>query len=63
MGHGRAAPASKEPLDKGGWSVFCTTYSWFEYADPAVNVALRGNGQAAYFGWPTAPRLEELREN
>ena len=55
--------ASKEPLDKGGWSVFCTTYSWFEYADPAVNVALRGNGPAAYFGWPTAPRLEELRES
>lgn len=55
--------ASKEPLNKGGWSVFCTTYSWFEFADPAVNVATRGNGQNATFGWPTAPRLEELRDN
>jgi peptide/nickel transport system substrate-binding protein len=55
--------ASKEPLDKGGWSVFCTTFSWFEFADPAVNIGLRGNGQGAYFGWPTAPRLEELRES
>ncbi len=54
--------ASKEPLEKGGWSVFCTTFSWFEFADPAVNIGLRGNGQGAYFGWPTAPRLEELRE-
>ena len=54
---------SREPLDKGGWSVFCTTFSWFEFADPAVNVALRGNGKDAYFGWPTAPRLEELRES
>lgn len=32
------------------WSVFYTTFSWFEHADPAVNVALRGNGQAAHFG-------------
>lgn len=55
--------ASREPLEKGGWSVFCTTFSWFEYADPAVNVAIRGNGPGAYFGWPTAPRLEMLRES
>ena len=54
---------SREPLDKGGWSIFCTTFSWFEFADPAVNVALRGNGKDAYFGWPAAPRLEELRES
>ena len=31
-------------------------------ADPATNVALRGNGGDAWFGWPTSPRLEDLRE-
>ncbi|ONG58880.1 ABC transporter substrate-binding protein [Pseudoroseomonas deserti] len=55
--------ASREPLDKGGWSVFCTTFSWFEFADPAVNIALRGNGSGAYFGWPDVPQLETLRED
>lgn len=55
--------AGKEPLDKGGWPVFCTTFSRFELAGPAVNVALRGNGKDACFGWPTAPRPEELQES
>lgn len=54
--------ASKEPLDKGGWSIFCTTFSWFEFADPAVNIATRGNGSSAYFGWPDMPQLEAIRE-
>ena len=30
-------------------------------ANPAGNLALRGNGDAAWFGWPTAPTLERLR--
>jgi peptide/nickel transport system substrate-binding protein len=25
-------------------------------------IGIRGNGKDAWFGWPTAPRLEELRE-
>ncbi len=54
--------ASREPLERGGWSVFQTTFSWFEFNDPASNVALRGNGEAAYFGWPTMPGIEALRE-
>ena len=32
-------------------------------ADPATNVALRGNGADAWFGWPTSPSLEQLRES
>lgn len=30
-------------------------------ASPAANLALRGNGAQAWVGWPTAPKLEELR--
>ena len=26
------------------------------------NILIRGNGRDAWFGWPTAPRLEELRD-
>ncbi len=54
--------ASKAPLDKGGWSVFVTTYTGADMSSPAGNLAMRGNGQNAWFGWPTAPELERLRD-
>jgi peptide/nickel transport system substrate-binding protein len=54
--------ANREPLDKGGWSVFLTAFSSFEFADPSSNFPLRGNGPAGWFGWPTIPKLEELRD-
>jgi peptide/nickel transport system substrate-binding protein len=53
--------ASKAPLDQGGWSVFITTLTGADMSSPAGNLALRGNGQGAWFGWPTAPELERLR--
>ena len=52
---------SKEPPEKGGWNAFCTTYEGLTVADPATHIPLRGNGPNAWFGWPTSPRLEELR--
>ena len=30
--------------------------------NPAVNFPLRGTGEKAWFGWPTDPKMEELRE-
>ena len=53
--------ASKAPPAQGGWSVFFTTFTGNDMSNPATNLALRGNGAAAWFGWPTAPRLEALR--
>jgi peptide/nickel transport system substrate-binding protein len=53
--------ASKDPPEKGGWSVFCTGWVGVDQIDPAANQALRGNGEKGWFGWPTDPRLEELR--
>ncbi|MCQ4160763.1 ABC transporter substrate-binding protein [Roseomonas sp. GC11] len=53
--------ASKEPPEKGGWSMFFTFWAGVDMANPGVQQALRGHGQAAWFGWPTAPKLEELR--
>ena len=48
--------------DKGGWNVTDTYLPGLELWDPAVNLALRGNGKAAWPGWPTSPALESLRE-
>ena len=51
---------SKEPIDKGGWSIFHTWTSAPDFFSPAVNIPLRGNGEKAWFGWPTDPKIEEL---
>ncbi len=54
--------ASKAPTENGGWSVFVTTFTGADMSSPASNLALRGNGQNSWFGWPTAPELERLRD-
>src|SRR5579875_858705 len=54
--------ASKQPLDKGGWSLFCTSFPAADYVDPLSAPAIRGNGGAAWFGWPTDEKIETLRE-
>jgi peptide/nickel transport system substrate-binding protein len=53
--------ASREPLDKGGWSVLCTAFDSFDFLDPAGHFPLRANGAGAWFGWPNVPKAEELR--
>jgi peptide/nickel transport system substrate-binding protein len=54
---------SREPVDKGGWSMLLTTFASFDCADPASNAALRANGTAGWFGWPAVPRIEQLRDS
>jgi peptide/nickel transport system substrate-binding protein len=54
--------ANKGPIDHGGWSAMIALFSATEFSTPAGNVLLRGNGNDAWFGWPTSPRLEALRE-
>jgi peptide/nickel transport system substrate-binding protein len=54
--------ASKKPRSEGGWNALCTIPSAVDFFTPATHYMLRGNGENAYFGWPTSPRLEELRD-
>ena len=54
--------ASKEPPEKGGWSMFCTTYEGMTVANPASHLPLRGNGLDGWFGWPTDTTMETLRD-
>ncbi len=49
---------SREPLDKGGWSLFVSTTPVPEYRDPLLGSLLRGNGKDAWIGWPDIPRIE-----
>jgi peptide/nickel transport system substrate-binding protein len=57
-----ARRASREPPEKGGWNVFCTSWSGLAVADPGGHFPLRGNGSGAWFGWPTDAKMEEMRD-
>jgi peptide/nickel transport system substrate-binding protein len=52
---------NRDTVEKGGWSAFNSTYGGTDMRNPAVNSLLRGGGLKSWFGWPTNPRLEELR--
>ena len=47
---------------KGGWNAFLSAWDGSDVLDPAGHVMLRGNGAEAWFGWPTDPELERLRD-
>lgn len=52
--------ANRETTDKGGWNIFFTFLGGFGNISPAPNIALRGNGTAAWFGWPSNDKIEAL---
>lgn len=52
----------REPPAQGGWNILTTFLPGLELWDPAGHLALRGNGSAAWSGWPTSSRIEALRD-
>ncbi len=53
---------SRKPLDQGGWSLFVTGFPAVDQGNPILTDAVRGNGDKAWYGWPTNPKLETLRD-
>lgn len=53
--------AQQNPVAEGGWNMFFTNWMVPEISDPLINVMVNGRGDDAWFGWPTDPRVEELR--
>ena len=51
--------SNKGSIDAGGWSAETDSMAGIAALDPISNPQMRGDGSA--FGWPTIPRLEELR--
>ncbi len=49
---------SKEPVEKGGWSMFPAGAPAPEFVDPMLSNPMRSNGAKAWFGWPDDPKLE-----
>ena len=55
---------NQSPPDKGGWNVFFTFIDRsIPNTHPFGNPGLRADGKAAYDGWPTSQRIEELRRD
>ena len=54
--------ANRGPAAQGGWDMLFTFFSGVDFLNPAVHLMLRGNGTAAWPGWPTAPKVEALRD-
>jgi peptide/nickel transport system substrate-binding protein len=53
--------ASQKPVAEGGWNMFFTNWIVPEIMTPLNNPMLNGRGKNGFFGWPTDPKLEELR--
>jgi peptide/nickel transport system substrate-binding protein len=51
---------SREPVDKGGWSIFHTWGSGTAWANPATASTVRGLGTDGWFGWWTNPTVETM---
>ena len=54
--------ASKKPPGAGGWNAHCTGFPGLDFSSPATHGLLRGNGDQAWFGWPSSPEIEALRD-
>ena len=54
--------AVRKPPAEGGWNIFFTNLNGTNNFDPAGQLGLRGNGDKAWFGWPSRPKLEALRD-
>ena len=54
----------KESIAQGGWSVFNTFWAGLDQFNPVGHVFMRGMGEGAGAapGWPSSPRIEELRQ-
>jgi peptide/nickel transport system substrate-binding protein len=52
--------ATREPVEKGGWSVFHTWATGGFVLNPVVTAPFRGVGAAGWFGWYDNPKIEAL---
>lgn len=54
--------ASREPVDKGGWSIFHTWFTGGFVLDPVVTAPFRGGGLSGWFGWYDNPKIEGMTQ-
>lgn len=52
---------NKDPVEKGGWSAFCTTWEGLNLVDPGAHYPILGTGEKGWVGWFSSPKMEALR--
>jgi peptide/nickel transport system substrate-binding protein len=52
--------ASKEPTEKGGWSIFHTWWPSGSINLPVISAIVRGQGNTGWFGWFSDEKIEKL---
>jgi peptide/nickel transport system substrate-binding protein len=57
-GTNAARRAQKSPPGQGGWNMFHSWHAGAVCIDPSSYTAIRANGDKAWFGWPTSPKVE-----
>ena len=54
---------TKEPVEKGGWSVFHTWFTGAFILNPIVTAPYRALGAEGWFGWYDNPKIEQLTQD
>ncbi len=57
-----ARRVQKSPPGQGGWQMFHAAHAGAVCVDPSSYTAIRANGDKAWFGWPTSPKVEAAIE-
>jgi peptide/nickel transport system substrate-binding protein len=55
--------ATKEPVEKGGWSIFHTWFTGGFILNPVVTAPFRAQGMAGWFGWYDNPKIEQFTQD
>jgi peptide/nickel transport system substrate-binding protein len=55
--------ANQGPVDKGGWSIFCTFGPSYGYSSPATSGIIRGQGLSGWYGWWENAKAEQLTQS
>lgn len=54
--------SNREPVERGGWSMFHTAGSRVSMANPALNMYMRGQGLKGWVGWYDKPEVEAIAQ-
>lgn len=57
-----ARRARKDPLDKGGWSAYFTSWGSPDVMNPVSAAFINASCEKATFGWPCDAEIEKLRD-
>jgi peptide/nickel transport system substrate-binding protein len=52
----------KDPPAQGGWNVFHTFTVAADILNPISNTYMVAQGDKSWFGWPTDPEMEKIRD-